>query len=239
MTVDVVIAAGDVTYERVMHKSVAVIDVFRATSVIVEALHNGARAIVPVVNVEEALLLRRRFGPQEALLGGERNTVIIEGFDLDNSPLAYKPDVVSGKTVIFTTTNGTRAIQNARGASTIMVSSFLNMSAVCDAMARIGKDVVLVCSGREDRFTAEDGLCAGAMAGILSFNHGFAMTDMAEVVQQMYANAASDLRRRLETTTHYRDINARGYDADIRFCLQRDIYDIVPLYNNEKDEVTL
>ena len=239
MTVDVILAAGDATYDRVMHKSVAVIDVFRATSVIVEALHNGARAIIPVVNVEEAVLMRQKFGEDEALLGGERDTVMIEGFDLDNSPLMYKPETVRGKTIIFTTTNGTRAIQNSRGASSIMVASFLNMSAVCDALARMNRDVALVCSGREDRFTAEDGLCAGAMVGTLAFNYGFEMTDIAEVLQQMYANAASDLRKRLETTTHYKDINARGYDADIRFCLQRDIYDVVPVYDNKRDEVTL
>ena len=239
MTVDVILAAGDATYDRVMHKSVAVIDVFRATSVIVEALHNGARAIIPVVNVEEAVLMRQKFGEDEALLGGERDTVMIEGFDLDNSPLMYKPETVRGKTIIFTTTNGTRAIQNSRGASSIMVASFLNMSAVCDALARMNRDVALVCSGREDRFTAEDGLCAGAMVGTLVLNYGFEMSDIAEVLQQMYANAASDLRKRLETTTHYKDINARGYDADIRFCLQRDIYDVVPVYDNKRDEVTL
>lgn len=230
MTVDVVLAAGDAERADVTHKNVAVIDVFRATSVIVEALHNNARAVVPVVNVEGARQMCMKFASDGVLLGGERNTVKIEGFDLDNSPHMYKEDVVSGKTIIFTTTNGTRALYNARGASNIMVSSFLNFSAVCGALAGAGKDVTLICSGRDDRFTAEDGLCAGAMVGVLTAQYGFGMTDIAEVMHHMYTNAADDLRGRLESTTHYQDISARGYEEDIEFCLQRDIYDIVPVY---------
>lgn len=238
MTVDVITSAAEVTYEKVMHKSVAVIDVFRATSVIVEALHNGAKSIVPVVNVEEALLMREKVGNESALLGGERNTVKIDGFDLDNSPSMYREPTIAGKTIIFTTTNGTRAIFNSRGANSILVASFLNMTAVCSALAANNRDVVLVCAGRDDIFTAEDGLCAGAMVNILVSDYGFQTTDIAEVLQHMYANASSDLISRLESTTHYRDISARGYKDDIQFCLQRDIYDIVPKYT-EKGEIVL
>lgn len=238
MIVDVVLAAGDVTREKVINKNVAVIDVFRATSVIVEALHNKAASIVPVVTVEDALQMCGKFAPGSVLLGGERNTVKIEGFDLDNSPRAYEEGVVAGKTIIFTTTNGTRALYNARGAAAIMVSSFLNFSAVCRELAHDGRDVVVICAGRSDTFTAEDGLCAGAMVGTLALQYGFEMTDIAEVMQNMYATAADDLRGRLSSTTHYRDISARGYDEDIKFCLQRDIYDIVPVYTS-KGEVVL
>lgn len=238
MTVDVILSAGEVALDRVKNKNVAVVDVFRATSVIVEALNNNAKSVVPVVTVEEALLMRQKFERDGVLLGGERNTVKIDGFDLDNSPLKYTEDVVGGKTIVFTTTNGTRAMNNARGATSVTVGSFLNLSAVCDALAQGGRDVVIICAGRSDRFTAEDGLCAGAMAGILASRYGFAMTDIAEVMQRMYADAAGDLQGRLETTAHYRDISARGYDDDIRFCLRRDIYNIVPIYT-EKGEIVL
>lgn len=238
MTVDVILTAGDVAYDRVRNKNVAVVDVFRATSVIVEALKNKARAVVPVVTVEDALLMREKFGPGTVLLGGERDTVMIDGFDLDNSPRMYKETVVSGKTIVFTTTNGTRALYNARGAASVMVASFLNFSAVCAALAMDGRDAAVICAGRSDRFTAEDGLCAGAMVGSLALRYGFEMTDIAEVMKDMYATAADDLRGRLETTTHYRDISARGYDEDIKFCLQRDIYNIVPVYT-DKGEIVL
>ncbi len=230
MTVDVLLSAGDAVYERVKNKNAAVVDVFRATSVIVEALRNKARAVVPVVGVEDAMSMAGKFAPGEVLLGGERDTVRIEGFDLDNSPRMYTEAAVAGKTIIFTTTNGTRALYNSRGAASVAVASFLNFSAVCAALARDGRDAVIVCAGRNDNFTAEDGLCAGAMVGELVLRYGFEMTDIAEVMQNMYVTAANDLRRRLDSTTHYCDIMARGYDEDIRFCLQRDIYKVVPRY---------
>lgn len=238
MTVDVILSAAAVTAERVMNRSVAVIDVFRATSVIVEALHNGARAVVPVVTVEEACILAEKYPKDHILLGGERNTVKIEGFDKDNSPRSYTAGDVSGKTIIFTTTNGTRAILNSRHAHSIFVASFLNMNSVCRALAAEGRDIVLVCSGRSDRFTAEDGLCAGAMVGELVLKYGYDMTDIAEVMQRMYAEAARDLHKRLSTTTHYNDIMSRGYESDVEFCLQRDVYDIVPRYT-AKGEIIL
>lgn len=238
MVVDVILAAGDVKAEWVEGKNVAVIDVFRATSVIVEALRNGARAVVPAVSIDEAWELADKYGRDNVLLGGERNTVKIEGFDKDNSPRAYTPDEVAGKTIVFTTTNGTRAIRNSAAAEHIYVASLLNISGVCRALAEDGKDIVLVCSGRSDRFTAEDGLCAGAMVGELALNYGCDMTDIAEVMQHMYAAAATDLARRLGTTTHYNDIMKRGYDADVSFCLQRNIYDIVPEYH-KTGEITL
>ncbi len=230
-TVDVAIAAGEVTPERVSQRSVAVIDVFRATSVIVEAIHNGAARVIPVVTVGDALAMRERFAGERVLLGGERNTVKIEGFDKDNSPLAYTRADVGGATIVFTTTNGTRAIYNSRGAHAIYVAAFINMSAVCAALAAAGRDVVLVCSGRDDRFTAEDGLCAGAMADVLAVRYGYGTTDIAEVMQRMWLEGRDDVKRRLSTTYHYNDIVRRGYFADIDFCLQRDIYDTVPCYD--------
>mgnify|MGYP003623843637 FL=1 len=113
MTVDVILYAGAVTPERVSGCDVAVIDVFRATSVLIEALHNGARAVIPVVTVEEAELMAKKFCRKDVILGGERGTVLIEGFDKDNSPLAYTRADGEGKTIIQTTTHGTRAIQHS------------------------------------------------------------------------------------------------------------------------------
>lgn len=231
MEADVIIYAGEASAERVGGKDVAVVDVFRATSVMVEALHNGAKAVIPVETVEKALEFSDKYNRADVILGGERDTVLIEGFDKDNSPLAYTRADVEGKTIIFTTTNGTRAVLNSMAAQNIYIGAFLNVSAVCSRLAAGGRDVAIVCSGREDRFTAEDGLCAGAMAGILAWQYGYGLTDMAEVMRDMYDAAKDDLRTRLSTTLHYSDIMGRGYENDIRFCLQRDVYDIVPYYS--------
>lgn len=231
MVVDAILYADAVTPERVSGRLVAVVDVFRATSVIVEALNNGARAMIPVVSVENAMLLCKKFDRKHILLGGERDTVMIEGFDLDNSPLAYTKEKVEDKTIIQTTTNGTRAINNSRFARAIYISSFLNMSAVCEAMAAKEENIVLVCAGRSNTFTAEDGLCVGAMANILATKYGYKTTDIAEVLQRMYQEAQHDLKERLSSTMHYNDILNRGYIDDIDFCLQHDIYSVVPIYD--------
>lgn len=239
MKVDVIIHANEATTERVMHRTVAVIDVFRATSVIIEALKNGARGVVPVVTIEQAVEMKSKFSSKEIMLGGERNTRLIEGFDKDNSPLAYKREDVAGKTIIFTTTNGTRAINNSRHASSIYIAAFINMKAVCDKMASLGHDIVLVCSGREDNYTAEDGLCAGAMTQYLVDSYEYSTTDIAQVMQQMYCAASGNLTRALSTTQHYQDISARGYTDDINFCLQHNIYNIAPYYDMTTGEIKL
>lgn len=237
MKVDVIIAAGDVRAELVSGKAVAVIDVFRATSVIINALYNGAVRVVPVVTVEEAIELRNRFGKGNCILGGERDTKLIDGFDKDNSPLAYAEEDVRGRTIIFTTTNGTRAIYNSRAASAIYVAAFINLSAACAALASTGRNVVIVCSGSNDRFTAEDGLCAGAVVDQLVERYGFATTDMAEVIRDMYAASKHDLKGRLDSTEHYNFMKTMSYFDDIDFCLQHDIYDIVPQFDIKQGEI--
>lgn len=238
-SIDVLIYAAEATPERVMQRDVAVVDVFRATSVIVEAMRNGARRIIPVVTVSEAEQMRERFSGEKVIMGGERDTVLIEGFDKDNSPLAYTREDVQGRTIIFTTTNGTRAIYNSRHAHQIYVAAFLNMSAVCSRLADSGRDAVIVCSGRQDRFTAEDGLCAGAMVDTLVREYDYHPTDIAQVMQRMYVEAKDDLAKRLSTTLHYQDIMKRGYMADIEYCLRRDSHAVVPFYDMQTGEIKL
>jgi 2-phosphosulfolactate phosphatase len=231
MNLDIILTAGEVVADRVMHSAVCVIDVFRATSVIAEALNNGAASVIPVVTVAEAAELRNKFRREDVILGGERNAVKVEGFDKGNSPMSYSRDEVQGKKIILSTTNGTRAIYNARAAESVYIGSFLNMTAVCRKLAEAGHDVALVCAGREDRFTMEDGLCAGAMAGILSETYGYALSDIAQVLSKLYEGAKGDLKSCLTTTKHYNYMMGLGLSADIDFCLQRDIYDVVPIYD--------
>lgn len=231
MVVDVILWAGDASPEKVEGRNAAVIDVFRATSVMVEALRNGAGMIIPAETIEEAVSTARSFDKDKVLLAGERDTVIIDGFDLDNSPLNFTAEKVRDMIIVQTTTNGTRAVRNAADAEALYIASFLNLSAVCGRLAADGRDIVLVCSGTKDRFTAEDGLCAGAMAGMLAREYGYCMTDIAGVMAGMYSAAENDIRARLAGTKHYNYILGLGYEADIEFCLKKDIYEIVPRYH--------
>ena len=150
-----------------------VFDVLRATSTFVTALHNGARAIMPVSEIAEALACRQK--QPDLLLGGERDGVKIRAaqtggmdFDLGNSPREYTPEKVRGKTIVSTTTNGTRALRACAGAPTVLAASFLNLTATAQFIRRLQPaEVLLVCAGTRENIATEDVLAAGALAEML------------------------------------------------------------------------
>lgn len=241
MQVDIIGTAAEVSPERVEGRNAAVIDVFRATSVIVTALGNGAREIIPMTGIEESFELRDRIAEKHratgdsgpVLLGGERKTVIIEGFDLDNSPLRYTPDIVRDATIVMSTTNGTRAVNCAQGlADEIYIAALLNADAVARRLGQLGKDVALVCSGRHDRFTIEDSLCAGMMARYLGRHYGYKLTDFAWWCADVYARYEDDLQQALDHCLHYHTIRDR-WAEDIEWCLQRNVLDTTPHITKE------
>src|SRR5690606_5589350 len=143
-----------------LENSIAVIiDIFRATSSICYGIHNGAEAIIPVSTIDECL----SFKGNGSLLAAERDGAVVEGFDFGNSPFSYTAEKVEGKTVVLTTTNGTRAIQLSKDAKQVVVGSFLNLSALCDWLIQQEDSVVLVCAGWKANFSLEDSLFAGAV----------------------------------------------------------------------------
>lgn len=241
MEIDIIGTAAEVSPERVEGRNVAVIDVFRATSVMVTALGNGAREIIPMTGIEESFRLRDRLvaehrqqgDPGPVLLGGERNTVIIEGFDLDNSPLRYTPEVVRDATIVMSTTNGTRAVNCAQGlANEIYIAALLNADAVADRLGSLDRDVALVCSGRHNRFTIEDSLCAGMMARYLARNYGYRLTDFAWWCAEVYERYENDLQGALDHCLHYHTIKNR-WSEDIAWCLRRNVMTTTPHITKE------
>ncbi|MCK4236697.1 MAG: 2-phosphosulfolactate phosphatase, partial [Candidatus Krumholzibacteria bacterium] len=142
--------------------SVVVIDVLRATSTIVAGIESGAKEIIPVEDTETASRLVRPSDRGAKLLAGERKGLPIEGFDLFNSPLELTPDIVEGKTVILTTSNGTRAIVAASRASRAVVCCINNVGAVADAV-RSERELVIMCSGAGGKLAMEDLLCGGLL----------------------------------------------------------------------------
>ncbi len=144
-------------------KTTVVIDVLRASSTIVTALQNGAKEVIPVASVEFAVKISGGMFGGQTLIGGERNTKKIEGFALGNSPLEYTPDIVSGKSIIIYTTNGSRAIVKAKFSEHLFVASFHNLSAVANQLLHIGNDIEILCSGRSNAFSMEDTICAGRL----------------------------------------------------------------------------
>ena len=215
-------------------KTVVVIDVLRATTTIIHALAAGAKEVVPLLEVEEAQELARKLAPS-AVLGGERGGKRIAGFDLGNSPLEYTPVIVGGKTLVFTTTNGTRAMLRCRQARRILIAGFVNFSAVCRELAE--EDVIeIVCAGTDGQVTREDTLLAGAIVEDCrrSQNEGWICNDQAEIAADAWRTAVGTLSGRnplaaaLRESRGGRNLIEIGQENDIDIAAQIDRFDIVP-----------
>lgn len=212
---------------------VVIVDVFRATSTIAAALHNGARCVIPVDSVPKAIEISKNIG---GIAAGERDGKIAEGLQHGNSPLEYSRDFVENKTLVLTTTNGTRLLQMAldKNADTIVSGSFPNLSAVCDFLVEENKNVVLGCAGWKDRFNLEDTLFAGAVIHNIGkkFTIHCDSSLMAETTYAKHKNKLLDFAPKL---THYhRLVDRFGLIEDIKFCLTPDIANVLPLYNDGK-----
>ena len=227
---------------RDLHGTACVVfDVLRATSTFVTALHNGASAIIPVCEIAEAVALRQR--QPEVLLAGERDGVKIRAaqsggidFDFGNSPREFRPEKVRGKTIVSTTTNGTRALRACAGAKLVLAASFLNLTATADFL-RGEKEILLVCAGTGENPAAEDILAAGALADLLSSGksthaHKSANSTAARAtyVQAMLTNLAkaigsSQNGQRLLAIPELRD--------DVAFCAQRDLFNLVAVMQSD------
>jgi 2-phosphosulfolactate phosphatase len=208
---------------------VVIIDVFRATSTIAAALHNGARCVVPVDTVPKAIAAAEALG---GIAAGERDGKIADGLQHGNSPLEYSPSFINDQTLVLTTTNGTRLLHMAldNGADTIITGSFPNLSAVCDFLVRQNKNVVLGCSGWKDRYNLEDTLFAGAV--IHRIKEYFTIhCDSSLSAELLYASMKDDLLAHAPRFTHYHRLVERfGLIEDIRFCLTPDVAPVLPLY---------
>ncbi|MBM3415028.1 MAG: 2-phosphosulfolactate phosphatase [Bacteroidetes bacterium] len=215
------------------NSAVVIIDVFRATSTIAAALHNGARCVIPVDSVPKAIEISKSI---DGIAAGERDGRIAEGLQHGNSPLEYTHEFIRDKTLVLTTTNGTRLLQMAldKNADTIISGSFPNLSAVCDFLVAEKKNVVLGCAGWKDRFNLEDTLFAGAV--IHHVKNKFAIhCDSSLMAETMYARHKSNLVKFAPQLTHYHRLVERfGLIEDIKFCLTPDIADVLPVYNDGK-----
>jgi 2-phosphosulfolactate phosphatase len=206
-----------------------VIDVFRASTTIAAALAGGARFVLPVSDVEQAMKLAEPYAENEVLLGGERECQRIEGFQLGNSPREYTREVVAGKVIIFTTTNGTRALTAAKDAATVLVGSFVNFSAVAEAVAG-HEAVTILCAGNNGRLSLEDFACAGGLVSRLARGKP-RLDDAALAAQAAYKNLKADLGRTLAATEHALRLTDLGFRADLDFALKVDSLPVVPRLN--------
>jgi 2-phosphosulfolactate phosphatase len=215
---------------------VVVIDVLRATTTITRALENGAQAVIPCLEPEDAIAVRNRVGRDRVLLGGERESRKINGFDLDNSPASYAASIVTGKTVAFTTTNGTRALQRVghAGAVSVFCGSLNNRAAIVTALASVdAREALLVCAGQDGEFSFEDFFCAGAIANLcLERFPAVALSDAALAAAVTFRNGADRIADAIASGEHAQSLALLGFRNDIVDAARLDCSPIVPVYRD-------
>lgn len=208
-----------------------VIDVLRATTTISRALASGARQLYICQQTDDALAKAAGMSPPP-LLGGERQGLRIEGFDLGNSPAEYTAEKVAGKDIVFTTTNGTRAMAAARDAEQILLGSFVNLSALLACLAEANGALHLVCAGTNGEETAEDLLCAGALVEQRQERGDLPANDDACRALELWQSVKSgDLCQQLVLSRGGQNLVACGLAADIGLASHLDAWPVVGRYD--------
>jgi 2-phosphosulfolactate phosphatase len=216
---------------------VAVIDVLRASTTIAVALANGAKTVVPVEDVDEAITRSKQFEKSQVRTAGERRMLPIPGFDMGNSPLEFTPPAVSGCTVIMTTTNGTRALMSLQGARDIVVASYVNHAAV-SAMLRAAarsNDISIVCAGTEGHFSLEDAACAGRyVRSITQASASITPDDAARACALIDGRYGDNIAEIFKESSHGRALAEAGFGDDLLACAQLDSHPVVPIYQDRQ-----
>ncbi|MCE7933402.1 MAG: 2-phosphosulfolactate phosphatase [Chlorobi bacterium CHB2] len=216
-----------------------VIDVLRASSTIIAALMAGAREVIPTDSVENAVAIAHRLGTDRTVLAGERNSLPIPGFQLGNSPASCNAATVAGRTVVMTTTNGTRAFQQTHGAHTVLCGALLNARAVAQRIAATGagQRVVMLCAGSHGNFSMDDAIGAGAIVNELLAIEGLnpKPLDSANAALQLFKQAEHNLAEALRQGDHGTHLLAIGCQDDIQFCAQLNLDGApVPLFDGSQ-----
>ena len=236
-----------------------IIDILRASSTIITALHNRADRVIPCGTPDAARQIQVESIGDAVLLGGERGGVRIDGFDCGNSPTEYSTDRVEGKTIAFTTTNGTQALLKSAAAETILIGAFINRKALIDRLQSDQRPIHLVCAGTDGSITGEDVLFAGAIVDALTRINAldasqcerWQQNDCARIAQAFWRQAVADtvesdtseeLSDRIETAmreTHGGfNLRTLGFDRDIGLCSAADTVELVPMLDRQSGALT-
>ncbi len=213
---------------------VVIIDVLRATSTIATALYNGAKSVIPVDSVSRCIELGKQI---DCITAGERDGKIAEGLVHGNSPFEYPKEFIGGKTLVLTTTNGTRLLHMAldKGAQEIITGSFPNLTSVCNHLMQSKQNVILGCAAWKDRVNMEDMLFAGAVISRIG-KHFSINCDSSHLAETIYNNAEKDLFgfMKKNDASHYHRLMGFGLEKDIRYCLTADGANVLPQYEEGK-----
>jgi 2-phosphosulfolactate phosphatase len=227
--IDVFFSVQAFQEEDLRGKSAVIIDVLRASSSIVTAISNGAKKIIPVEDMSDAGKIAQTMDQSDYLLCGEKDGTKIEGYNLGNSPQEYTSEAIADKTLIFNTTNGTKAIKKANLANRIYVGTFLNQQNILDALKEHDDEVVLICSGWRGRLSLEDTMFAGSLLyQMCDGNLPEKTKDGAKVAFGLYEKFGDALEETISKSDHAHRLRNFVPEGDISFCCQVDKFDVLP-----------
>ncbi len=223
-------------YNDSPNKIVVVTDIFRASTTMCAAFKNGAKTIIPVASIDEA----KEYKAKGYKVGAERNVKRCDFADFGNAPTDYTREVVEGDDIVFTTTNGTQAINTAMDADCLLVGAFSNLNAVADFCIEQKKDVMILCAGWENRFNIEDTLFGGALADLLTQRGGYTLaSDAAQVAVSMWKEAKKNPRQYVEKSEHIKRLEANGLADSVDYCLTLDTVPLVPIFDKLTGKLTV
>lgn len=239
MKLDVAFSPRELTPSEVADRTILVIDVLRATTTICAALHHGARAVVPAADTEDATRLVQVLGPDDVVLAGERNSVRIPGFKLGNSPQEMTTAAVQGKTIVMSTTNGTRALLATAGAREVIVAAAVNLT-IAGERARETLDehgdLLILCAGRDHGFGFDDAFIAGCLAvrALGGHRRRKGLNDAALVSVDLAIRHRGRIERALALSSAGRELTDRGFGDDVTAAARVDSHPVLPVFHDRR-----
>jgi 2-phosphosulfolactate phosphatase len=209
-------------------KLVVVIDVLRATTTIATILNNGAKAVIPVLAIEDAMAYKSK----GYLTGGERNGEKIQEFDFGNSPFDYSATIVSNQEVVLTTTNGTKCLNMAQSAAQVITAAFVNLVAVNQYIQSTEMDVVIFAAGWRDKVNLEDSLLAGAICQLMGSQA--AMDDASLMCLHAYNATQHDIYEAFSKANHFLRLKQKNIHKDLVYCCEKSMIHLVPVLKEGK-----
>ena len=216
---------------------VVIVDVLRASTTVATALGNGAKTVMPLEGADEVIFRSKEFHRSQIILAGEQKMHPIVGFDLGNSPQAFTKKVVEGKTILITTTNGTRALLGVQGARDIVIASYVNFTVVLAMMkvaASSNTDIAIICAGEEGGFTLEDAACAGRYVRSIPKRAGLQVNDGASASVLIEKKYGENIAKLFKESAHGQALEEAGFGDDLVAAAKVDSYPVVPIYQERQ-----
>ena len=237
MRLDVFFTPAEVKPSDTSGRLVAIIDVLRASTTVAVALANGAKTVVPLPTADEVMLRSREFEKSAVLTAGERKMLPIPGFDIGNSPKLFTAATVEGKTILLTTSNGTRALLGVQGARDIVIASYVNLTAVLALMkmaVNSNTDITIICAAEEGNFTLEDAACAGRFVRMMPKRADSVMNDAASASVLIDRKYGDNIAKIFKDSSHGQALQAAGFGDDLATAAAVDSYSVVPIYQDRQ-----